>query len=87
MGIVMKMHVRTVTMENETADGAFQATLSETYCGYVAELTIHRGYAVLARKDGTPWRVLVMPSERWANDLRDAGWEIGDTIFNSPEWV
>ncbi len=83
----MKMYVRTVTMENETADGAFQAALSEAYCGYVAELAIHSGYAVLARKEGSHWRVLVMPSKLWANDLRDAGWQIGEVIFDSHELV
>ncbi len=79
----MQISVNNVALECRTSSGNFFARIREEHSGYAAVVDVVEGYAVLAKKpEHDSWKLMILPSELWVDDMQGHGWEFGDVLFN-----
>lgn len=58
-------------------DGSAGVNINRAISGFGADLMFWGGESYLARREGEPFvHVLIVPGERWLQDLKDDGWKI-----------
>lgn len=66
--------------DNTTTAGV---NINSAIGGYGADLSFWGGVAYLCRRKDDPFlRVVLVPSEKWAQDMRDEGYEIIGALGN-----
>jgi len=65
-----------IQCERTGDDIGIHAFVSQVLSGYGASILINYGAAYLCRKEGYGVIVVIIPSERWIDDLKGEGFEI-----------